>query len=45
MAWGWIGVGWVPALLFVLLAGLISRWLPTQMAPRTRPIVLGDLGE
>ncbi|EFO81683.1 major facilitator transporter [Oscillochloris trichoides DG-6] len=33
------------ALLFVLLAGLISRWLPTQMAPRTRPIVLGDLGE
>ncbi|WP_129626859.1 organoarsenical effux MFS transporter ArsJ [Candidatus Oscillochloris fontis] len=33
------------SLLFVLLAGLISRWLPSQMAPRTRPIVLGDLGE
>ncbi|NTV64818.1 MAG: MFS transporter, partial [Oscillochloris sp.] len=48
LAWGasggliaclWASVG------FVLAAGLLSRLLPASAAPRTRPIVLGDLGE
>jgi len=30
---------------FVLAAGLLSRLLPRQIAPRTKPIALGDLGE
>ncbi|WP_129670804.1 organoarsenical effux MFS transporter ArsJ [Candidatus Chloroploca sp. Khr17] len=30
---------------FVLLAGLISLLLPRHIAPRTRPLALGDLGE
>jgi MFS family permease len=30
---------------FVLVAGVLSLLLPTNTAPRTRPIKLGDLGE
>lgn len=33
------------SMAFLLIAGAISVTLPVQTAPRTRPIVLGDMGE
>jgi predicted MFS family arabinose efflux permease len=42
--YGLAGCLWVST-LFVLVAGAISLALPTSMAPRTRPIVLGEGAE
>jgi MFS family permease len=43
-AWGLIAC-LAASVVFVLAAGLISLALPTNEAPHTRPIALGDLGE
>lgn len=41
---GLIACLWASA-AFVLIAGALSRLLPTSTAPRTKPIVLKDLGD
>ena len=42
--YGLVGCLWVST-LFVLVTGAISLALPTNMAPRTRPIALGEAAE
>lgn len=42
--YGLIGCLWA-SVIFVLAAGLLSLLLPTNTAPRTRPIKLGNLSE
>jgi MFS family permease len=42
--YGLVGCLWA-SVGFVLAAGLLSLWLPTTRAPRTRPIQLGKLSD